>query len=182
MDYKLSLTEIKTPKDVAKLTEAISELADSLDVLYTETAPNSNISGRVGQIAIYNNSSVFTVWICTDGDTTWQQIDVTATVSSQQIIKGWINFNGTGTIAINDSYNVTSITDNGTGDYTVTWDTDFANANYAVVATCIDNGANQARIVSTQVIAVGTVSVVVNDNSDTDQDVSYVGVIAIGDQ
>ena len=45
--------------------------------------------------------------------------------------KGWINFNGTGTIAINSSYNVSSITDNGTGDYTINWETDFADANYA---------------------------------------------------
>ena len=42
--------------------------------------------------------------------------------------KGWINFNGIGTIAIRDSFNVASITDNGAGDYTITWDTDFASA------------------------------------------------------
>jgi len=35
--------------------------------------------------------------------------------------KAWVNFNGTGTIAIRDSYNVTSLTDNGVGDYTVTF-------------------------------------------------------------
>jgi hypothetical protein len=33
--------------------------------------------------------------------------------------KAWVNFNGTGTVAIRASFNVTSITDNGTGDYTV---------------------------------------------------------------
>ena len=50
------------------------------------------------------------------------------------IVKGWIQFNGTGVIAINDSFNVSGITDHGVGDYTVTWDTDFANGDYAVAS------------------------------------------------
>lgn len=43
----------------------------------------------------------------------------------------WVNFNGTGTVAIRSSYNVSSITDNGTGDYTVNFTTALADANYA---------------------------------------------------
>jgi len=43
----------------------------------------------------------------------------------------WVNFNGTGTVAIRSSYNVSSITDNGTGDYTVNFATALADANYA---------------------------------------------------
>lgn len=48
----------------------------------------------------------------------------------------WVNFNGTGTVAIRSSYNVSSITDNGTGDYTVNFTTALSDANYAFVATC----------------------------------------------
>jgi len=51
------------------------------------------------------------------------------------IAKAWVNFNGTGTVAINDSFNVSSITDNGTGDYTVNFTTAMPNANYAVATT-----------------------------------------------
>ena len=47
--------------------------------------------------------------------------------------KAWVNFNGTGTVAIRASYNVSSITDNGTGDYTVNFTTALADANYAGV-------------------------------------------------
>jgi hypothetical protein len=50
----------------------------------------------------------------------------------------WVNFNGTGTVAINASYNVSSITDNGTGDYTVNFTTALTNANYAA---CISGSA-----------------------------------------
>jgi hypothetical protein len=49
------------------------------------------------------------------------------------ICKAWVNFNGTGTVAINGSFNVSSITDNGTGDYTVNFTTAMPNANYSAV-------------------------------------------------
>ena len=45
--------------------------------------------------------------------------------------KAWVNFNGTGTVAIRASYNVSSITDNGTGDYTVNFATAMPDANYS---------------------------------------------------
>jgi len=48
--------------------------------------------------------------------------------------RAWVNFNGTGTVAIRASGNVTSITDNGTGDYTVNFTTALPDANYSVVA------------------------------------------------
>jgi hypothetical protein len=56
--------------------------------------------------------------------------------SSEQsgLAKAWVNFNGTGTVAIRASYNVSSITDNGTGDYTVNFTTAMADANYACSA------------------------------------------------
>ena len=47
--------------------------------------------------------------------------------------KAWVNFNGTGTVAIRGSFNVASITDNGTGDYTVNFTTAMADTNYATV-------------------------------------------------
>jgi hypothetical protein len=46
----------------------------------------------------------------------------------------WVNFNGTGTVAIRSSYNVSSITDNGTGDYTLNFTTALSDANYSVTA------------------------------------------------
>jgi len=48
--------------------------------------------------------------------------------------RAWVNFNGTGTVAIRASGNVTSITDNGTGDYIVNFSTSMPDSNYSVVA------------------------------------------------
>ena len=49
--------------------------------------------------------------------------------------RAWVNFNGTGTVAIRGSGNVSSITDNGTGDYTVNFTTTLVDANYSVSGT-----------------------------------------------
>ena len=49
--------------------------------------------------------------------------------------RAWVNFNGTGTVAIRASGNVTSITDNGTGDYTINFTTSMPDANYSPVTT-----------------------------------------------
>jgi hypothetical protein len=47
--------------------------------------------------------------------------------------RAWVNFNGTGTVAIRASGNVSSITDNGTGDYTVNFTTALCDANYSAL-------------------------------------------------
>jgi len=54
------------------------------------------------------------------------------------LCRAWVNFNGTGTVAIRASFNVSSITDNGTGAYTVNFTNAMPDANYA---TNVTNGA-----------------------------------------
>jgi hypothetical protein len=65
--------------------------------------------------------------------------DGTNSTSATNCIQGsaraWVNFNGTGTVAIRSSYNVSSITDNGTGDYTVNFTNAMPNTNYATQLT-----------------------------------------------
>jgi hypothetical protein len=58
--------------------------------------------------------------------------------------KAWCNFNGEGTVAIRDSFNVSSITDNGTGDYTINFTTAMPNANYSIVGSCGTIASNYA--------------------------------------
>jgi hypothetical protein len=50
------------------------------------------------------------------------------------IAKAWVNFNGTGTVAIRASFNVSSITDNGTGNYSINFTTAMPDTNYVVIA------------------------------------------------
>ena len=62
--------------------------------------------------------------------------------------RAWVNFNGTGTVAIRASFNVTSITDNATGNYTVNFTTALADANYTALLISVGAGTNEmSRIV-----------------------------------
>jgi hypothetical protein len=54
--------------------------------------------------------------------------------------KAWVNFNGTGTVAIRAQFNVSSITDHNTGDYTVNFTTAMVDANYSSQATGDSSG------------------------------------------
>ena len=73
--------------------------------------------------------------------------------------RAWVNFNGTGTVAIRASGNVSSITDNGTGDYTVNFTTAMVDANYTPVVTakqssngtqiCFPVVPNEANVLTT---------------------------------
>jgi hypothetical protein len=73
------------------------------------------------------------------------------TTEQGQLCKAWVNFNGTGAVAIRASYNVSSITDNGTGNYTVNFTTAMPDANYSICGT-VGRGAG---FTSPRVIGVG---------------------------
>ena len=60
-------------------------------------------------------------------------------LTKQNPAKAWVNFNGTGTIAIRDSFSVSGVADNGTGDYTVTVSSAFGNADYCCGSTAQQN-------------------------------------------
>lgn len=77
--------------------------------------------------------------------------------------KAWVNFNGAGTIAIRASGNVSSITDNGTADYTVNFTNALADANYSVVAaigqTTITSGGGAAAVCMPKTYATGSIRI-----------------------
>lgn len=78
------------------------------------------------------------------------------------LCRAWVNFNGTGTVAIRASFNVSSITDNGTGSYSVNFTTAMPDANYSAVVTIEESGvtcfcaANNAFQQTASVGRVGT--------------------------
>jgi hypothetical protein len=68
------------------------------------------------------------------GTITFPMLSTSATEANnvaKRTAKAWVNFDGTGTVAIRGSFNVSSITDNGSGDYTVNFTTAMPDANYA---------------------------------------------------
>ena len=112
--------------------------------------------------------------------------DTTTLASAGQAsVRAWVNFNGTGTVAIRASYNVTSITDVGTGDYTVNFTTALPDANYSVVCgNGIDAAgnsgfrvANPSQSVLVTTTAVRVVSgVIVAGSGRSAEDITYFNV------
>jgi hypothetical protein len=69
--------------------------------------------------------------------------------------RAWVNFNGTGTVAIRASGNVSSITDNGTGNYTVNFTVAMTDANYSANITAGGNTVGRQPITSASVDGSG---------------------------
>ena len=106
--------------------------------------------------------------IILDGDIGVTAADVAATTLSINAgygsnaaaygCRAWVNFDGTGTIR--DSANVSSVTDNGTGDYTINFSIAMPDVNYAANASTANT--NRLMLITTNSYVVGSVKVQIN--------------------
>lgn len=92
---------------------------------------------------------------------------------SREIIQGvwaWCTFSGTGTIAISDSFNVASLTDNGTGNYDVNFNTAMPNATYS--------GVGMSSEAETKISALNTtdINLITQNSSGTNTDAGTICV------
>ena len=119
-----------------------SSPADGMTITFssTEQITALTLSGNTGQTIggtqvtlLPANSAVQFVYRLSN--TTWYRITSSAIgnigTAPLYAARAWVNFNGTGTVAIRGSGNVTSITDNGTGDYTINFTTAMPDANFS---------------------------------------------------
>jgi hypothetical protein len=90
--------------------------------------------------------------------------------------RAWVNFNGTGTVAIRASGNVSSITDNNTGDYTVNFTNALSDANGAVVISAGNAAGNGTVFWWYGTLSASNTKVLVTNNSFTSSDREYVSV------
>jgi hypothetical protein len=138
--------------------------------------PNTDgTAGQVLQTDGYANLSFGTVSSYTDTDA----LDLFNASGSAPVYacRAWVNFNGTGTVAIRESGNVTSITDNITGRYTVNLTTAMPDANYATVL-----GHGYARDVTGYTYGVcfavtaSTLTINITEDGNAQQDTSHITV------
>lgn len=98
--------------------------------------------------------------------------------------KAWVQYDSAG--GLTSSYNLSSVTDNGAGNLSPVWNVDFSSANYCVVANHeVTHSGTAASTYTTQVLSrsVGGCNVATIRMSDFTQiDVTYVSVVAFGDQ
>jgi hypothetical protein len=119
--------------------------ADGMVITFTTTQEitaitiNGNTGQSIGgtQVAQLPANSAMS-FVYRQSNTTWYRNSAPAlgNVGTAPVYaaRAWVNFNGTGTVAIRASGNVSSITDNGTGDYTVNFTTAMADANYSIAS------------------------------------------------
>ena len=96
--------------------------------------------------------------------------------------RAWVNFNGTGTVAIQASGNVSSVTDNGAGDYTVNFTTAMPDANYSVICNCEDVSGSSHTARSPSSVAGRTANtnsaahVIIGQGGSSPQDRAFISV------
>jgi hypothetical protein len=158
-----SLTGLTTPLSVAQGGSGAATLTGYLkgngtSAFTAQTTPIPVADGGTGATSLTANnvllgngtSAVQVVAPSTSGNvltsngTTWVSgaVDKLSTASGaapSYSARAWVNFNGTGTVAINESGNVSSITDEGTGLYTLNFSTAMPDANYSVVTAGMGN-------------------------------------------
>ena len=99
---------------------------------FTATFP-----ANTGNVVTTGSSAVVTPAMLSTGAPSWDSssnLSFNSGYGSAAVAYGcraWVNFNGTGTVAIRASGNVSSITDNGTGDYTVNYTASMPDTNYS---------------------------------------------------
>jgi hypothetical protein len=147
-----TITMPGSPADGMVVTITTTEEITALTI-----AGNSgqSIGGTQVSLMAANSSMSF---VYRQANTTWYRNSAPAlgNVGTAPVYaaRAWVNFNGTGTVAIRASGNVSSITDNGTGDYTVNFTTVMPDANYFAVA----QNEYQLATLSSQAISVPQVA------------------------
>lgn len=106
--------------------------------------------------------------------------DGTDTVGTSYVVNGsakaWVNFNGSGTIAARDSFNVASLTDTSTGDYEVNFTSSLSNSDYCSTSTAgsasgVGRRSNNATVTDAATGSIGVIIVVSSTVGYTDPDV-----------
>jgi hypothetical protein len=137
-----AITGLVTAAQIA--TVANTQITGLVTAAQIATVANTQITGNITSSQITSNPTFYGNVSVTGTSTLTGNVSVADVLSfnsgygsaaTAYGCRAWVNFNGTGTVAIRASGNVSSITDNGTGDYTVNFTTAMVDANYAVSLT-----------------------------------------------
>ncbi len=115
------------------------------------------------------------VTITSDGGSVTMQLQ-------QGVAKSWVNFNGTGTIAARDSFNHSSLTDGGTGQYTDTYSNPMTDTNYVAINLTSDGPNNFGPCGETEAVTTSSVQFDARyQGNNTPYDQQFCLVVIFGD-
>lgn len=144
-------------------------------VLSTNSITNSlEVNGADGNVLILGRIEASAFEVTGSSNTP----PVANTLYKENVLKGWIHFNGTGAIAVLDSFNISSLTDTDVGDYTINWDLDFVDAGYVPVGSVKAPGTSVQMVT----VATGYIDMTVADETATPSDSSIICIMVVGRQ
>ena len=103
----------------------------------------------------------------------------TASRAVSGVAAAWVNFNGTGTIAARNSLNLSSLTDNGVGSYTVTVSSTFSAADFAVSLTSV--ARTYTNLQNNEAMTASSCKLDIDESSDAAIDRNHVFCTIHGD-
>jgi len=109
------------------------------------TFPAGGVGNPASAVVGLTDTQTLTNKTLTSPNINSAQVETVSGTAPLYMCRAWVNFNGTGTVAIRGSGNVSSITDNGTGDYTVNFATAMPDANYSPVFGGTFNASGTSR-------------------------------------
>jgi hypothetical protein len=175
-------TGIYTLKTGTASTNYSATLPDATGTLLMTDGDGSSLSGLShtpeGTAVVSTGETGATKFLREDGDGTcsWQA------AAGGETADAWVNFNGASTVAIRDSYNVSSITDISTGKYEVNFTTAMADANYSWASGVRGDAAGSGRMLvghSTQ--TASKLPLHARNTSNDALDIEWLNAIVFGD-
>lgn len=142
-------------------TVVLASGANLNDIILVESFYVSSVLNAIPNTAGSVNSTNLASGLTASINTLNSTSGVLATQNGMTgIAKAWVTFDGTAASPTPvSSFNISSITKNGTGDYTITFSTAMANANYSAIGTCrVDGGTNHSMVVGGSVATTPTTS------------------------
>ena len=147
------------------------------------------MAGIVGLTELQHTNATSAMTIDTSGNLTIKTGTTTVkgegsnqTSIQSGLVKGWYNLDGTGTIGMNDSFNMTSTTDHGTGEYTCCFTNNMGNTTYAYGMGEVSNTAgNAGQRHGSNGVATGTFRTRLKDATNNSIDLDPLCVLICGD-
>jgi len=167
------------PSSLADNSVTLAKMAAGTDgnlITYDASGDPAYVTtGTSGQVLTSGGTGVAPTFQAAAGaDTSLSNLSATG---ENKVCQAWVNFNGTGTVAIRDSHNCSSITDHSTGNWTVVY-TNAIGANNCVNGYC---KASAYLCQIDQPTTANTANVRAIHNDGTVMDVDYVSIIVFGD-
>jgi len=162
----------------------VADLADGTDgQLITWNAsgnPDTVAVGTSGQVLTSNGAGAAPTMQTVSASADTSLSNLTAT-GENKVCQAWVNFNGTGTPSIRDSHNVSSITDNATGNFRVNFSNSMANVNYSAVGSHSSMSGGQSNLMLSGYTAPTTSGVTMFCEAEGATDPTYVYIQVFGD-